>query len=114
MSDGSASEQSEQSRIGFVFVPPRWLSSTTLRGALEVLYSQESGLPNWTFTITPISVNVNPLLYQAIHSRDVAGLQHLFREGLARPTDYIPNRPPATPLSLYEVGIEFQTIFTAC
>ena len=75
-----------------------------LRCNLEIRQNKTS-IPGLMVNITPVSINHNPLLYQAIERADVAGLQYLFRAGLARPTDNILDG--SHPVSLYDVGFHY-------
>ena len=83
----------------FTFVPPSWLSILVLRWDLRmntVLHRP----PKLSFSLSPVHYNPSQELKAAITTFDLPGLQRLFREGLARPTDYIVQR---TPVSLLEV-----------
>jgi len=101
----SGAEESEQLSINLTFAPPRWLSNIMLRYDLESCRNYKSALPGLTFNITPLSVNNNRLLRQAIEQADVAGLRGLFQADLARPTDQIPRAYGSqTPTSLLNVS----------
>lgn len=58
-------------------------------------------LPQITISLSPIRYNSNRELKAVITNFDIAGLQRLFRTGLARPTDYVLDRRP---ISLLEVS----------
>lgn len=99
---GAAGQELEESNINLTFVPPRWLSRIMFRCDLEICHKVKSSFPSLMISITPVSINTNPLLYQAVEQADVEGLQYLFRTGLARPTDYIPDGSDL--VSLLDVG----------
>lgn len=101
----AASQELEESGIHLTFVPPRWLSSVMLRCDLEICHKMKSSFSGLMVNITPVSINNNPPLYQALEQADVAGLQYLFRAGLARPTDHIPDGSHL--VSLLDVGFRY-------
>ena len=116
-SEGSSVHESRESKVKITFAPPRWLSSVMLQFSMEILQNLHSSLPGFSVNLTPFTVNYNPLLSKAIREDDVAGLQKLFRDGLARPTDYIPlfyRVFRRGPVSLLEVGSISCSITTAC
>ena len=85
----------------FTFIPPPWLSHLVIHWDVRI-YKTVSSLPRITLSLSPIRCNPSQELKAAITRFDVMGLQRLFREGLARPTDYIFDRRP---ISLLEVSI---------
>ena len=84
----------------FTFIPPPWLSHLILQWEMQV-QGLASKLPQITVSLCPIRYNSNRELKAAITNLDIAGLQRLFRTGLARPTDYVLDRRP---VSLLEVS----------
>lgn len=85
----------------FTFTPPLWLSTLVLRWNLQII-SAFNRPPRLSISLSPIAYNPNQDLKAAIITFDLPGLQRLFREGLAQPTDYIVQR---SPVSLLEVCI---------
>ena len=83
----------------FIFIPPLWLSTLTLYWDLQI-NSVLNRPPRLSFSLSPVRYNPSPELKTAITTFDLTGLQRLFREGLAQPTDYIVQRKP---VSLFEV-----------
>ena len=83
----------------FTFTPPSWLSTLVLHWNLSI-NSLLNRPPMLSFSLSPIRYNPNQDLNAAISTFDLPGLQRLFREGLAQPTDYIVQRRP---VSLLEV-----------
>lgn len=83
----------------FTFTPPLWLSTLVLDWNLQIS-SVLNRPPRLSISLSPIRYNPNQDLKAAITTFDVPGLQRLFQEGLARPTDYIVQRRP---VSLFEV-----------
>ena len=86
-------------RFTFTFTPPSWLSMLVLHWDLQI-NSVLNRPPGLSFSLSPIRYNPNQELKAAITTFDLPGLQRLFRDGLARPTDYIVQRRP---VSLLEV-----------
>ena len=87
----------------FTFIPPLWLSALVLHWHLRV----ESVLnrpPTLSFSLSPVRYNPSQELKIAITTFDLPGLQRLFRERLAQPTDYVVQRRP---VSLLEVSLPF-------
>ena len=109
-SGGSSVQESEQSRISISFAPPRWLSSIMLRFAVDFRHNLDTSWPDLSVNLTPFTVNYNPLLPQVIEAHDVAGLQKLFVNGLARPTDYLPGNYGGVPVSIFDVWFETYNI----
>ena len=83
----------------FTFIPPSWLSTLVLHWDLQI-NSVLNRPPRLSFSLSPIRYNPSQELKAAITTFDLPGLQRLFREGLAQPTDYIVQRRP---VSLLEV-----------
>lgn len=83
----------------FTFTPPPWLSILVLHWDLQIT-SVHNRPPRLSFSLSPIRYNPSQELKAAITTFDLPGLQRLFREGLAQPTDYIVQRRP---VSLLEV-----------
>ena len=115
-SEGSSVQEFAESKVKIKFGPPRWMSSIALEFALEFRHNCHGSWPGLSVSLTPFTVNYNPLLSKAIEEGDVAGLQKLFRDGLARPTDYVPECGfwSYGPMSLLEVGSKSYNITTAC
>jgi len=88
----------------FTFTPPQWLSNLVLRWDLRIK-SVLNRPPSIRVSLSPILYNPNQDLKAAITTFDLPGLQRLFREGLAQPTDYIIQRKP---ISLLEVCLPIQ------
>lgn len=83
----------------FTFTPPPWLSTLVLHWDLQIT-TVLNRTPSLTFSLSPIRYNPSQELKAAITTFDLPGLQRLFREGLAQPTDYMVQRRP---VSLLEV-----------
>ena len=83
----------------FTFTPPPWLSTLVLHWDLQI-HSVFDRAPRLSLSLSPIRYNPSQDLKAAITTFDISGLQRLFREGLAQPTDYIVQRRP---VSLLEV-----------
>lgn len=96
---GRWSDGSRTRHCTFTFVPPPWLSRLIIHWELQ-LNRITSGFPSMTMRLSPIVYNTSPRLKAAINRFDVGELQSLFREGLARPTDYIFHRRPMTLLEV--------------
>ena len=85
--------------LSFTFIPPPWISRIVLHWNLQIQKTL-SGLPKISVSLSPLRYNANQKLKAAVTSFDIPGLQRVFREGLARPTDYILQRKP---ISILEV-----------
>ncbi len=107
-SPASDGQELEQTVISLTFVPPRWLSNTMLKCQMDFWHSLKSSCSLPTVSLTPLTVNYDPLLSHVIKEWDVAGLQSLFGSGLARPTDCIPYKNGIA-VSLMEVGHSLAT-----
>lgn len=83
----------------FTFIPPSWLSTLVLHWDLQI-NSVLNRPPRLSVSLSPVRYNPSQELKAAITTFDLPGLQRLFREGLAQPTDYIVQRRP---VSLLEV-----------
>ena len=83
----------------FTFIPPPWLSMLVLHWDLH-FNSILNRPPRISLSLSPVSYNPSQELKAAITTFDLPGLQRLFREGLAQPTDYIVQKRP---VSLLEV-----------
>ncbi len=84
----------------FTFIPPPWFSHLVLHWDLQIRRTV-SNFPGMTVSLSPIRYNPSRELKAAVTNFDIPGLQRLFREGLARPTDYVFHRRP---ISLLEVS----------
>jgi hypothetical protein len=106
----AAEKRSHNHRARYIlaFIPPPWLSYVVLQWELQMCRTIGGGLPGINLSLTPISYNPNPELKAAITNFDIAALQGLFREGVARPTDYVLLRKP---MSLLEVGFRLHVIY---
>ena len=60
-----------------------------LTATLEMCHALNERLPIMSFNLTPSTINDHPLFLQAMKKFDVEGLQKLFGDGLARPTDHL-------------------------
>ena len=98
---GKRSNGAHQYQSTFTFTPPSWLSTLVLHWTLQI-NSVLNRPPRLSISLSPIRYNPNQDLKTAITTFDLPGLQQLFREGLAQPTDYIVQRRP---VSLLEVGL---------
>ena len=96
---GRWSDGSRARHCTFTFVPPPWLSRLIIHWEFQ-LYKTTSGFPSMTMRLSPLVYNTSPRLKAALNQFDVGELQSLFREGLARPTDYIFHRRPMTLLEV--------------
>lgn len=88
-SRSSAPKQCTESKIEVTFVPPRWLSNVVMNYSIKLCYDWTSNQLGCGMELEPLTINHNPFFIDAVQSLDVEGMQRSFREGLARPTDYL-------------------------
>lgn len=81
------------------FIPPSWFSHLVLHWDI-LIQRAVSNYPRITMSLSPIRYNASRELKAAIANLDISGLQRLFREGLARPTDFVLYRRPITILEV--------------
>ena len=75
--------------IAVTFMPPWWLSHLMIEYSIRLDYDLNSNQLRWGGRLWPLAVNCNSFFIQAVKSLDVEGVRQSFREGLARPTDYV-------------------------
>lgn len=87
--DNSTSARNDWSyAIEFSLFPSSWISKRIIRLSLAM----NGGLnraPSINFALKQACYNDNPSLIRYMHSGDIPGLQKLFEEGEARPTDVV-------------------------
>lgn len=73
------------------FIAPSWLSSSIIQLSLKA--QSQQGLTDWNRNLSfgMHNYNANPLLVAYLEDGNQEGLQRLFLEGKARPTDYLPD-----------------------
>ncbi|KAH0542506.1 hypothetical protein FGG08_003102 [Glutinoglossum americanum] len=104
----SAVEKGSRSRHRHIltFVPPPWLSYIVLQWEFQMCEATGGGLPRMSLSLTPVSYNPSPEFRAAITNFDIAELRRLFREGAARPTDYVLLRKPMSLLEAFAMRVE--------
>ena len=80
----------ETSTYEFTFIAPAWLSTSIIQ--LSFKARSQHGLTNWNRNLSfgMHNYNTNPQLKKYLDAGDQAGLNRLFLEGKAKPTDYLP------------------------
>ena len=90
LSERRIAEGHKRSEIKVIFVPPAWFSSI----ALEYTFCFYKNLSDtswwpWNTKLRPLVINHDPFFNEALRYIDVQGVQKSFREGRARPTDFV-------------------------
>ena len=86
------------------FLPPRWVSKVMLRCRFGRPPDRAHSQPGPVLSLTPISINRNTQLSDALYKCDLRQLKCLFEADLARPTDMILCPHVAEPVTLVDVG----------
>lgn len=74
--------------IEFSLFPPSWIASSVIQISIAIDAAQHRA-PLIDWTIDQECYNNNPSLITCVASSDIVGLQNLFAEGEARPTDLV-------------------------
>ena len=82
------------------FIPPSWLSTSILKVIYEAQTSQGLTNSNRNLSFGMRNYNSDPQLGQYLDEGNIEGLKDLFRQGRARPTDYLPDGQPLLAVSL--------------
>lgn len=74
--------------IGFSLFPPSWIANRIIHLSLD-LHSGYNRAPSFNLALRQACYNGNPSLIRCVRGGDIPGLQKLFEEGEARPTDIV-------------------------
>lgn len=74
--------------IGFSLFPPSWISSSVIQISIA-MHAADHRAPLIDWTINKESYNNNSSLITCMEGSDILGLQNLFAQGEARPTDVV-------------------------
>jgi len=83
------SNSARSTKVRIMFVPPRLVSNTVLRGNFRIYRTSMDESPELTVNLSPISVNQSTALVEAMWDLDIIALRRLFSTGEARATDHI-------------------------
>lgn len=87
--DNSASARNDWSyAIDFSLFPPSWIANRIIHLSLD-LHSGYNRAPSINLALKQACYNGNPSLIRCLRRGDIPGLQKLFEEGEARPTDIV-------------------------
>jgi hypothetical protein len=75
--------------VWIMFIPPRLVSNIAFQGRFGVHLTSLGSSSHITATLSPIFVNQNNTLLEAVGTLDVTTLRELFASGQARPSDHI-------------------------
>jgi hypothetical protein len=84
--DGLA--EGDQSVVEFTFMAPKWLAPIGFTASVTGRFLL-SNFPNLTLSLTPFTMNTNPLLTRALLNGDVGQVQRMFKSGEAHPSDHV-------------------------
>ncbi len=100
-------DQAYDNSFELEFVPPWWLSNTLLRCSLADSRDAFHNHMGPVLSITPVSINRDPSLLEALYRCDISHLKHLFTTNSARPTDTVLDPRFGDSVTLIEVGLRF-------
>lgn len=79
---------SESSELEFTYLPPQWIANTVVKALLK-LESFNGRTPRLSYSLSYLSYNPSHVLCDYLHEGNISGLQTLFANGEARPTDIL-------------------------
>ena len=100
-----SAQESTESDIEVMFVPPLWLTRFAIRYRLAFDYDHATYEWHWGARLRPLTINNNPDFIEAIYKFDASAVRELFEGGKARPTDYVTPRHWPEPIPWYEVSL---------